>query len=181
MKDNIIVRVSSEFNFILSPFDIFVFVMSACSITGKAGAWVKIFTKKDNSSTRVWHHGIITSLDKDGKILLIAHFCSDPSDPSGPILVRETCLKWFCVDGIEGQVVDERPCFSYSEVVRRAKGEVGKGDYNSVYRNCAHFTSWCYKDTSFSGQVLVKGFTFILGAASAGVIFVVTMAFYPWK
>lgn len=145
------------------------------------GAWVKIFTKKDNSLIGVWHHGIITSVDKDDNAVSVIHFCADPDDRSGPKAIRETRIDWFYIDGTNGQVVDEVASFSNKEIVHRARKEVGKGNYNASFRNCQHFASWCYRGRSSSEQVAVIGISSVLMIASMSIFAVLAMAYNPWN
>ncbi|XP_046560867.1 phospholipase A and acyltransferase 3-like [Haliotis rubra] len=43
--------------------------------------------------------------------------------------------------------------FSKSEIVERAKSQLGRKGYNMLASNCEHFVSWCCYDIEISDQV----------------------------
>ncbi|XP_067660241.1 phospholipase A and acyltransferase 3-like [Haliotis asinina] len=52
----------------------------------------------------------------------------------------------------KGEKYGLRP-FSKSEIVERAKSQLGRKGYNLIARNCEHFVSWCCYDFEISDQV----------------------------
>ena len=43
--------------------------------------------------------------------------------------------------------------YSGEETVRRARGELGKEEYNLVTNNCEHFAIWCKTGLKESSQI----------------------------
>ncbi len=51
-------------------------------------------------------------------------------------------------------------CFDSSEVVQRAKENIGKKNYNLVFNNCEHFAFWCKTGENIAFQKLSKSHRF---------------------
>ena len=71
-------------------------------------------------------------------------FCSDIGEDN---VISETGFYEFVKGSSTFFIVDVDSlglkCFDSSEVVQRAKENIGKKNYNLVFNNCEHFAFWC--------------------------------------
>eukprot|EP00798_Chlamydomonas_sp_ICE-L_P032667 gene32667-biopygen12037 len=120
------------------------------------------------------HDGIVSAPPEwysSAADIKVIHYAG--SEPHGKRLISETTLAEFLVVGSSARVVNARCRFSPLEVVKRARSQLGRADYNVLGRNCQHFGSWCYEGAAFSREVFkygVIGTSFGLVVSIVGII-----------
>eukprot|EP00798_Chlamydomonas_sp_ICE-L_P017370 gene17370-biopygen26313 len=129
------------------------------------------------------HDGIVSAVPEgysSAADIKVIHYAG--SEPHGKRLISETTLAEFLAVGSSARVVNARCRFSPLEVVKRARSQLGRADYNVLGRNCQHFGSWCYEGAAFSREVFkygVIGTSFGLVVSIVGII-AIGMARASW-
>eukprot|EP00798_Chlamydomonas_sp_ICE-L_P008921 gene8921-biopygen2822 len=129
------------------------------------------------------HDGIVSAPPEgysSAADIKVIHYAG--SEPHGKRSISETTLAEFLVVGSSARVVNARCRFSPLEVVKRARSQLGRADYNVLGRNCQHFGSWCYEGAAFSREVFkygVIGTSFGLVVSIVGII-AIGMARASW-
>eukprot|EP00798_Chlamydomonas_sp_ICE-L_P008962 gene8962-biopygen2866 len=129
------------------------------------------------------HDGIVSAPPEgysSAADIKVIHYAG--SEPHGKRLISETTLAEFLVVGSSARVVNARCRFSPLEVVKRARSQLGRADYNVLGRNCQHFGSCCYEGAAFSREVFkygVIGTSFGLVVSIVGII-AIGMARASW-
>ena len=118
-----------------------------------------------------WHHGIVSVSSPDVEAVQVIHFAL-PEGSKGNKLggtegrsIVETSLDWFLEGGKDPRIEDGEPDFDHDEIVRRARGLLGKSGYSLPCRNCEHFASWCRSKSPMSKQMDNAGNTALIAAA----------------
>eukprot|EP00798_Chlamydomonas_sp_ICE-L_P001077 gene1077-biopygen2439 len=120
------------------------------------------------------HDGIVSAVSEgysSAADIKVIHYAW--SEPHGKRLISETTLAEFLAVGSSARVVNARCRFSPLGVVKRARSQLGRADYNVLERNCQHFGSWCYEGAAFYREVFkygVIGTSFGLVVSIVGII-----------
>eukprot|EP00798_Chlamydomonas_sp_ICE-L_P015062 gene15062-biopygen24111 len=139
----------------------------------EAGMWLHIDCVNP-IGIKFEHDGIVSAPPEgysSAADIKVIHYAG--SEPHGKRLISETTLAEFLVVGSSARVVNARCRFSPLEVVKRARSQLGRADYNVLGRNCQHFGSWCYEGAAFSREVFkygVIGTSFGLVVSIVGII-----------
>lgn len=148
----------------------------------RPGYWIKVWIPGNikHGILSVWHHGIVSSVNK--KTIKVIHFSLPEGSTDEERRVTETSLDWFLQGGEDPQIVDEEPNYTYTQVVDRARSKIGATEYHLPSRNCEHFAHWCFLGSAFSQQVHQYGVGFGVAAVLCTVIsfVLVNMARNPW-
>eukprot|EP00798_Chlamydomonas_sp_ICE-L_P002120 gene2120-biopygen12164 len=148
----------------------------------EAGMWLHIDCVNP-IGIKFEHDGIVSAPPEgysSAADIKVIHYAG--SEPHGKRLISETTLAEFLAVGSSARVVNARCRFSPLEVVKRARSQLGRADYNVLGRNCQHFGSWCYEGAAFSREVFkygVVGTSFGLVVSIVGII-AIGMARASW-
>eukprot|EP00798_Chlamydomonas_sp_ICE-L_P008669 gene8669-biopygen15572 len=123
----------------------------------EAGMWLHIDCVNP-IGIKFEHDGIVSAPPErysSAADIKVIHYAG--SETHGKRLISETTLAEFLVVGSSARVVNARCRFSPLEVVKRARSQLGRADYNVLGMNCQHFGSWCYEGAAFSREVFKYG------------------------
>jgi len=95
------------------------------------------------------HYGVYAG---DGKVIHFAPLTGKEIKAEDAV-VHETNLGNFLKGGVLQIDIKSKAKFSPSEIVERARSQIGSKNYNLVFFNCEHFARWCTSGVYESDQV----------------------------
>ena len=95
------------------------------------------------------HYGVYAG---DGKVIHFAPLSGAEINAENAV-VHETTVKNFLKGGALSIDSKSEAIFSRSEIVERARSQIGSKSYSLVFHNCEHFTNWCRTGVYESNQV----------------------------
>ena len=112
------------------------------------------------------HYGVYAG---DGKVIHFAPLTGKEIKAENAI-VHETTLGNFLKGGVLQIDKKSKAKFSCSEIVERARSQIGNKSYNLVFFNCEHFARWCTSGVCESDQVNAA-----LDVAVEGVVYIANL------
>uniref|UniRef100_A0A1I8GNP3 LRAT domain-containing protein n=2 Tax=Macrostomum lignano TaxID=282301 RepID=A0A1I8GNP3_9PLAT len=114
-----------------------------------------------------WHHGIVTSVDLEGKSYQVLHYSNYTEARSD---TWQSWLQWLRIGRSKGVVREDRmdlakepethrlvyhslDCFSPEQVVWRARSQAKQANYHLIGENCEHLAVWSKSGEARSLQV----------------------------
>jgi hypothetical protein len=95
------------------------------------------------------HYGVYAG---DGKVIHFAPLTGKEIKAESAV-VHETTLGNFLKGGILKIDNKSKAKYPRSEIVERARSQIGKKSYSLVFYNCEHFANWCRTGVYESNQV----------------------------